>query len=186
MEIKNLTKKFGKKTVFDNFSINIPDGKISFIMGESGCGKTTLIRIIAGLDKDYTGEIDSLNSKISYVFQEPRLFPSLNVRENIELVEKGCTDSIDNILKLIELDKDAELYPYELSGGMKMRLSLGRALYYNGDIFIMDEPFSALDEELKNRLLHIIFKTLYGKTIIIVSHNIDEANKYADKIITLK
>ena len=90
MEIKNLTKKFGKKTVFDNFSINIPDGKISFIMGESGCGKTTLIRIIAGLDKDYTGEIDSLNSKISYVFQEPRLFPSLNVRENIELVEKGA------------------------------------------------------------------------------------------------
>lgn len=185
MEIKNLTKKFGNKLIFNNFSIKIPDRKVTYIMGESGCGKTTFLRILIGLDKDYSGEIKGVDSKISCVFQEPRLFPSLSVIGNLQLVEKGTRYTATEILSLVELEKDVDLYPKELSGGMKMRLSLARALYYNGDIFVMDEPFSALDEELKERLLPKIFELLKDKTVIIVSHNFTEANTYGDNIIKL-
>ena len=185
MQIKNLTKKFGDKPVFNNFSVKIPKGKISYIMGESGCGKTTLLRILIGLDNDYIGEIKGFEGKISCVFQEPRLFPTLNVLENLEIVERGTKCSSKEILKLVELENDTELYPNELSGGMKMRLAIARALYYDGDIFIMDEPFSALDEDLKERLLPQLFELLQKKTVIIVSHNTNEANTYGDNIIKL-
>ena len=185
MEIKNLTKLFGDKTVFDNYSLLIPDNKITYIMGESGSGKTTLLKMISGIDKDFSGEINGCPDKISYVFQEPRLFPSLNVRSNIEIIEKGGDLTVDNVLSMVELSNDALLTPDELSGGMKMRLSIARALYYNGDLFLMDEPFSALDDELKNRILPEIFKYLKDKTVIIISHNIIEAEKYADNIVNL-
>jgi len=185
MKIKELTKKFGEKTVFNKFSATIPDEKVTFIMGESGCGKTTLLRILLGLDKDHDGEIIGVGDKISAVFQEPRLFPALTVKENLELVEKGSRLSSAQLLKLVELDNNEHLYPDELSGGMKMRLAIARALYYFGDTFIMDEPFSALADELKKRLLPEIFKLLKGKTVIIVSHNINEANTYGDNIIKL-
>ena len=160
MEIKNLTKLFNDKVIFENYSICIPENKITFIMGESGCGKTTLLKMICGLDKEYDGEILLSSNKLSCVFQEPRLFPTLTAKENIEIVGKGGDFSVLDVLRLVELDKDAELYPDELSGGMKMRLSIARALYYNGDIFVLDEPFSALDEELKDRILSKIFDAL--------------------------
>ena len=185
MEIKNLTKIFGKKIVFNNYSLLIPENKITYIMGESGSGKTTLLRMISGIDKDFSGEIIGCPDRISYVFQEPRLFPSLNVRSNIEIIEKGGDMTVDNVLELTELNNDALLTPDELSGGMKMRLSIARALYYNGDTFLMDEPFSALDDELKKRILPKIFEYLKGKTVIIVSHNINEAEKYADNVVKL-
>ena len=185
MEIKNLTKLFNDKVIFENYSVCIPENKITFIMGESGCGKTTLLKMICGLDKEYDGEILLSSNKLSCVFQEPRLFPTLTAKENIEIVGKGGDFSVLDVLRLVELDKDAELYPDELSGGMKMRLSIARALYYNGDIFVLDEPFSALDEELKDRILSKIFDALKGKTVLIVSHDPKEAEKYADNLIKL-
>ncbi len=185
MEIKNLSKSFGEKIVFDNLSLDIPDNKTTFIMGESGCGKTTLLRILAGLDKDFSGEISKESDFISCVFQEPRLFDSITVRQNLEIVQKGASLSAYEILALIELDGEENNYPNSLSGGMKMRLSLARALYYNADIFLMDEPFSALDENMKNRLVPRVFELLRGKTVIIISHDCDEAKKYADNIINL-
>ena len=185
MEIKNLTKLFNDKVIFENYSICIPENKITFIMGESGCGKTTLLKMICGLEKEYDGEILLSSNKLSCVFQEPRLFPTLTAKENIEIVGKGGDFSVLDVLRLVELDKDAELYPDELSGGMKMRLSIARALYYNGDIFVLDEPFSALDEELKDRILSKIFDALKGKTVLIVSHDPKEAKKYADNLIKL-
>ena len=185
MEINNLTKLFGNKIIFDNFSAHIPDNKVTFIMGESGSGKTTLLRIIAGLVNDFRGGIKGLEGKISFVFQESRLFPALNVIENIELVERGSKLSAEEILSILELKNDIFSYPDELSGGMKMRISLARALYHNGDIFIMDEPFSALDDDLKNRILPKIFHLLKDKTVIIVTHNYDEAVKYGDNIIKI-
>ncbi|MBQ4510869.1 MAG: ABC transporter ATP-binding protein [Clostridia bacterium] len=185
MKIHNLTKFFDKKLVFDNFSIEIPENKITVITGESGCGKTTLLRIIAGLDNSYKGEIIKESNKISYVFQEPRLFNAITVKQNLELVEKNTSLSIDEILTIVELQNDKNTYPNELSGGMKMRLSLARALYYNGDIFIFDEPFSALDNNMKNRIIPKVFDLIKGKTIIIVSHNADEISSYTDNLIKI-
>lgn len=186
MEIKSLNKSFGNKIVFSNLSLSIPNGKISFIMGESGCGKTTLLRIIAGLDKKYDGEIIKESNFISCVFQEPRLFPAITVRENLEIVFKGSSLSLEEILEIVELDGEENSYPNSLSGGMKMRVALARALYNNGDVFLMDEPFSALDEATKERVLPKVFSLLKGKTVIIISHDLEEAQKYADEIIEIK
>lgn len=186
MEIKNLTKTFGDKIIFNDFSITIPKNYITFIMGESGCGKTTLLRIIAGLDKDYSGEIIKESNSISCVFQEPRLFPAITVKKNLELVQKGSDLSLDEILKIVELEGEENSFPDSLSGGMRMRLSLARALYFNGDIFLMDEPFSALDENMKNRIIPRVFKLLKGKTVIVISHDVNDAKLYSDNIITLE
>ena len=185
MEIRNLTKAFGDKMIFKDFSATIPDCKVSFIMGESGSGKTTLLRIILGLDKDFSGEIIKSGDRISTVFQEPRLFEALNVKQNLEIVEKGSSLSIDEILDIVELNGEDGTYPDNLSGGMKMRLALARAIYYNGDIFVMDEPFSALDENMKERIIPKALSILKGKTVIIVSHNSEDAKLYADHIINI-
>lgn len=186
MEIKNLNKAFGDKIIFNNLCLTFPNGKISFIMGESGCGKTTLLKIIAGIDKKFDGEIIKESDFISYVFQEPRLFSAITVRQNIEIVPKGTTLTVEEILKIVELEGEDDSYPDNLSGGMKMRVALARALYHNGDIFLMDEPFSALDERMKERIIPRIFALLKGKTIVLVSHDSEDAEKYADEIIEIK
>lgn len=185
MIITNLTKKFGKKHIFDHSEFVFPHGKVTYITGESGRGKTTLLRILAGLDKSYSGKILDGYKKISYVFQEPRLFSSISVKENIEISSQNSKYSVEKLLDLLELSSEANSSVSSLSGGMKMRVALARAIYRDGDLFLMDEPFSALDDELKSRILPKIFEILKGKTIIIVSHNIEEANIYSDSIINL-
>lgn len=185
MKINNLVKRFGSKVIFDNFSIEFQDNSVNYILGESGIGKTTLLRIISGLDKSYKGETQAEGLKISYVFQEPRLFPNLTVRENIEISAESSLHRVEEILDMLELSDEAESLPSSLSGGMKMRIALARALYSDGDVFLMDEPFGALNDELKLRILPDIFKYLEGKTVIIVSHNVEEAEKFADNIINL-
>lgn len=184
MKISNLTKKFGNKVIFNNFNFEFIENKITYIMGESGSGKTTLLRIIAGLDNEYQGNVEK-NNNISYVFQEPRLFPAINVKENILISSENSQYNVDDLLDMLELKGEEEAVISSLSGGMKMRVALARALYCDGDLFLMDEPFSALDEELKSRILPKIFSFLRNKTVIIVSHNLDEANKYADIILNL-
>lgn len=184
MKIENLIKRFGNKVLFDNLSIEILPNKVNYLIGPSGCGKTTLLRIISGLDKDYKGLVNLQAQKISVVFQEARLFPNLTIEENIKIVS-NVDAPIDEILKIVELENDSCLLPKELSGGMKMRVALARALYYDGDIFIMDEPFSALDNELKERMIPKILELLKGKTVLIVSHDLNEVNKYSENTIEL-
>ena len=185
MIINNLYKRFGSKTIFENKNFIFENGKITYILGESGVGKTTLLRILAGLDNDYSAEIIERPDKSSYVFQEPRLFPSLTVSENIGIVNESSPYSVDEMLKLVEMLPEKNAYPDTLSGGMKMRVALARAIYNNADLYLMDEPFSALNDELKERILPRIFEYLKGKTVIIVSHNVDEANSYANAIIKI-
>ena len=185
MKINNLTKRFGSKAIFENASIEFEENKINYILGESGSGKTTLLRIISGLDKSFKGEISPQYTKISCVFQEPRLFPNLTVAENIKITAKSSPYTVDDLLKIFELEGEADALPASLSGGMKMRVSLARALYYNGDLFLMDEPFGALNDELRERVLPEIFKRLEGKTVIIVSHNVEEAKRFASNILNL-
>lgn len=185
MKINNLNKHFGDKEIFKNSSFEFEDGKVTYILGESGVGKTTLLRIIAGLDKDYTGEIVEGKERISYVFQEPRLFPALSVAENISIVNENSPYTIDEVLELVEMAPEKNSLPDTLSGGMKMRVALARAIYNDADLFVMDEPFSALNDELKERILPKIFTCLKSKCVIIVSHNVEEAKTYADTIITL-
>lgn len=183
MQIKNLTKKYGEKTVYENFSLNIEDGKITCILGESGSGKTTLLNCVAGLC-EYFGEITKV--KCSYVFQTPRLVPNLTVRGNLALI---CNDErVDELIKKLHLENEANSYPAHISGGQAQRVSLARAILFGGDIMLMDEPFSSLDLKLK-REIQSLYKSLqkeYNLTVLFVTHDIDEAVVLADRIVVIK
>ena len=152
-------------------------------MAPSGYGKTTILRLISGLEKPDNGEI-SIEGKISFLFQESLLFPWLTAKENITEIA-GVTDKIAcEFLKNMDLLKDADLYPDQLSGGMQRRVALARAMARGGTL-LLDEPFNGLDEELKHAMYEII--SWYSKTnlVIMVTHNADEAEKCSAKIIAL-
>lgn len=175
MKISGLSKRFGKKVIFDNFSLELPSRGITALSGESGCGKTTLLRIIAGLDKKYSGTVDYGNiKKISYVFQEPRLLPHSTVLENVAL-SLGNTEEAKEVAKKllteVGLENDLDSYPDQLSGGMKMRVSIARALAYNGDILLLDEAFNGIDEERTKSIMKLISDYAKNKPCILISHN---------------
>ena len=184
IEISNLAKRYGKDAVYENFNISFEEGKITCILGESGCGKTTLLNCIANLT-DYTGDIPELQT--SYVFQTPRLVPCLTVRQNLELICKDG-DKIENMLKRVGLWDKADKYPATLSGGEAQRVSLSRAFVFGGDILLMDEPFSSLDIKLKFSVCDLFLSLQREKNItaLFVTHDIEEALRVADRIIILK
>ncbi|MBQ7351627.1 MAG: ABC transporter ATP-binding protein [Clostridia bacterium] len=182
MLLKNVKKSYGKNVVFEDFSYEFDDHKITVVLGGSGVGKTTLLNIIANTI-DYDGYVDE--KSVSYVFQEDRLIPNLTVKENIELVN----NSIDVVEKLneFELGEYENKYIQELSAGMSRRVSILRALVHTADIYLMDEPFRNLDYSLKYKLMDFVkdFHKKNNAGIIIVTHDIDVATYLADKIIVL-
>ncbi len=171
--VKNLKKSFDDKVVFDGFDLRLPDTGAYFISGPSGSGKTTLFRIISGLDTDYGGFVE-YDGVISYVFQENRLIPSLTAYENVFEV---CFDK-EKALYLLDrvgLSEDAANYPSELSGGMNRRVAIARALAFKHDILLLDEPFSALDEEIKSSVIELIKELEKDRLILLISHDETEA-----------
>lgn len=191
LKITNLTFAFGKKTVLESFSLELKKGEILALMAPSGYGKTTLLGLIAGTLKVQNGEIENNAQRVAYVFQEPRLFPWLTVKENLlTVMEKADEDSIKTVaecLALVGLDDAADKYPSELSGGMKSRASLARALAFGGDLFLLDEPFAALDEDLRHDLALKLKEYLHsrGASAILVTHNREDAESIADRILAL-
>jgi NitT/TauT family transport system ATP-binding protein len=193
--INNLSKKFNDKIIFDNFNFNIEENKINCILGPSGIGKTTLVKLLTGLDSYDSGKIQGMHDKkFSYIFQEPRLLPWLNVYDNIDFILKSVFSNnnerkkiiIDN-LTLVNLESSTTLYPSELSGGMMQRLSIARAFSYPSHVLFMDEPFSGLDIKLKMSVMNS-FRSIWSKslkTVIFITHDIDEAVFLADKIYIL-
>lgn len=179
--------------------LDIARGEIIALVGASGCGKSTLLRIVAGLDKDYTGSLTWTQEPkpgrdIGFVFQEPVLLPWRTVRKNaqfgleVQRTEKAEMNSrVDYLLELVGLEGFEKSYPKELSGGMRQRLSIVRALAYDPQILLMDEPFGALDhitrERLQDDLLRIWSET--HKTIVFVTHSVDEAAYLADRVVVM-
>ncbi|CDM70090.1 ABC-type nitrate/sulfonate/bicarbonate transport system ATPase component e [Clostridium bornimense] len=178
--------------VLNGIDLNIPSNKITVILGRSGCGKTTLLRLVSGLEEFDQGEILGANSKKkAYVFQEDRLMPWLDVKKNITfgIRNKDIDNSkIDDIIETVGLKKFYNAYPRQLSGGMKQRVSIARAFACNPDFIMMDEPFSALDfftrEQMQKELLKI--HQTSKCSILFVTHSIDEALILGDKIIVLE
>ena len=178
--------------VIDKIDLNIPENKITVILGRSGCGKTTLLRLVAGLENFEQGEIIGVESKRkAYVFQEDRLMPWLDVKSNITFgIHKNEIDNsrINEIIETVGLEKFYNAYPSQLSGGMKQRVSIARAFAYNPDFIMMDEPFSALDyftrEQMQIELLRIHERLKCS--ILFVTHSIDEALILGDKIVVLE
>ncbi|WP_107775605.1 ABC transporter ATP-binding protein [Campylobacter concisus] len=194
IEILNLSKHFfinGKRIdVLKELNLSIKKNKITVILGRSGCGKTTLLRLIAGLEGVSLGEIKfKEQAKIGFVFQEPRLMPFLNVYENIVFaLKKYEIDEvkIDRLILMIGLSDFKFAAVSQLSGGMSSRVSLARVLAYEANLILMDEPFAALDAFTRASMQAEILKLQAGKTIIFVTHNVDEALYLADEIILLE
>lgn len=178
---------FEDRVLYDDFSIDFEENTVNFIMGESGIGKSTLTKYI----KD---QLISSGNKVSVVFQESRLIPWKNIYKNLDIVIKNKLSKderkakINNILQKMNLLNCKYLYPHELSGGMKQRVNIARAVIYDADIFIMDEPFKGLDKENKENIIKYIKQYFYDnkKTAIIITHDINEAKEFTKKIIFLK
>lgn len=183
--IKNLTKKYGDKVVYENFNLDIKENKITVILGESGSGKTTLLRAMANLT-DYTGEITGVPDKKSMVFQTDRLIPNLTVKENLTLINPDM--DVEVALKRVGLDGTKDLYPKSLSGGMARRVAIVRALNFDAPVLFMDEPFINLDISHKFNIIDKIKadQKAKPKTVIVVTHDVKEAVSLADTIIVIK
>lgn len=187
IEFNNISIAFDNKTVFNNFSLALPNKGVICLFGPSGCGKTTLLNLIAGLLKPQKGSLKGTEHKtVSYVFQSPRLLPWQNVADNIRLVKNCGDEKLAELLKIIDMPDEANAMPDELSGGMKQRVSIARALNYDGDILLLDEPMNGLDAELASQLWKYILQQYKEKLIIFITHNRIEAEKYADRIIELQ
>lgn len=182
MEIKNLKKSFDGKTVIDSLDLTLPERGTVALMGPSGCGKTTLIRIIAGLENASGGYISERAQTVSCAFQEPRLFPWLSAKDNVKIATDDENTALE-WLSSVELLPDADKLPHELSGGMQQRISLARALSKKADIYILDEPFTGLDEDLKKRLYLLVEVVAKNALVLIVTHDKEEARALADEII---
>lgn len=209
IHFERISKRYKTKQVLKEVTFTIDSGSLVAIIGESGCGKTTLLKMINRLIKPTSGTISiddkniasidevALRRKIGYVIQQTGLFPHLTVKENIELIpklekvaSKNMEDNTRKLMQMVGLDCDEFLhrYPTELSGGQQQRVGVARAFATDPNIILMDEPFSALDpitrSDLQDELVQLQAKL--KKTIVFVTHDMDEAIKIADKICIMK
>lgn len=176
--IKNLSKSFDGKVIFDNFSYTFSDKGIYAIIGKSGVGKTTLLRMIAGLDTKFRGQIIGGGVKnTSFSFQEYRLFPQLTAIDNVILANYPSKtadaeyEAKETLLRLGFEENDLYLYPDQLSGGMKQRASLARALLRKSEILLLDEPTKELNAELSATVRQIMREESTRRLVIFVTHN---------------
>lgn len=182
----------GRIEVLKELNLFVPEKKITVLLGRSGCGKTTILRLIAGLEKINAGSIEkSQTAKTAFVFQEPRLMPWLNVYKNVAfgLKRKQISKAeIERQINLVGLSDFKRAYPFQLSGGMQQRVAIARAMAYKADFIMMDEPFAALDyftrEQMQKELIRIHLKN--EPSILFVTHSIDEALLLADKIVIIE
>lgn len=206
LELKNISKKFKDRQILENFNLTVEENKILAIVGPSGGGKTTLLRMLAGLEKIDSGEIiyngeslpiDELEKRnlLGFVFQDFQLFPHLTVLENLVLSPIKTMNISKNdaekkaltLLNKLGLDKQVNNYPISLSGGQKQRVALARAMMIEPKIIGYDEPTSALDPELRLEVEKLILKNReLGITQIVVTHDLQFAENIADSILKVE
>jgi sulfonate transport system ATP-binding protein len=205
LTIRGVTKRFAagddEVEALAPIDLVIPKGEFVCMIGASGCGKSTLLRIIAGFEEPTTGEIAIDGKSVTgpgrdrgMVFQDYALFPWMTVRQNVSfgprqrhLAREEIDKTTDEFVRMVGLERFADRYPNQLSGGMKQRVAIARVLANNANILLMDEPFGALDaltrEQLQNELLQIWKRT--GVTTIFVTHSVEEAVLLADRVLVM-
>ncbi len=173
---------YGNTCVLEDFSIRLPDKGIIGLFGPSGCGKTTFLHLLAGLIRPDSGTVTGPESdRIAVVFQEDRLIPWMTASDNIDLIVKDRTVT-DSWMERIRMRDQKFMYPHELSGGMKRRVALARALAFQSGLLMLDEPFNGLDEELKNLFYDLIRKAALEKPVLLICHDWDEIELLSDQI----
>ncbi len=162
--------QYGDTPILQNLSHSFADGVTTAITGASGSGKTTLLHLLAGLYRPTSGTVCNSYSRVAVSFQEPRLFPWMTALENVFTVCKDRDRSRAYLQALFSEEDVADKYPDELSGGMKMRVSVARALAFEPDLLLLDEPFFGLDSETKKRTAEFLFEQMRQKTCILITH----------------
>lgn len=204
LSLENVYKQFGDNVVVDNFNLDIQKGEFVSFLGPSGCGKTTTLRMVAGFENPSNGTISLAGSDITnkapnqrnmgMIFQSYALFPNMTVSQNIgfglrvrKASKSDIADRVNEMLRLVNLEKHKDKYPYQLSGGQQQRVSLARALAIRPDVLLLDEPLSALDAKIRVSLrdqIREIQKRL-GITAIFVTHDQEEALSISDRIVVM-
>lgn len=208
ISLTDITAAYGKKGVLEHFNLDITQGEFVMLIGTSGCGKTTALKLMNGLLKPNAGrvmvngkdladtDLTGLRRKLGYVVQETGLFPHLNIEKNISYVadlsrkkdKKAIRERVGRLLELVELPEEVRRrYPDELSGGQKQRVGIARALMNSPEILLMDEPFGAVDEITRRRLQEEIGRIhrRQKETIVFVTHDIDEALRLGTRIVVM-
>ena len=178
MKIENLSIRFDDKVIFDNFNYAFEESGVYVINGASGKGKTTLFNVISGVLKPDSGRVDLGGKRVSYMFQENRLFPDFSVLENVSCVTNQTETDLSfckEILQKLSLGDELDSYPKELSGGMQRRVALARALVYDAEIILLDEAFKGLDEETCKTAIDVVLEYGKGKLILVSAHMLDRS-----------
>jgi NitT/TauT family transport system ATP-binding protein len=193
--VRSLTKRFGSgPNVLEDVSLEVAEGEFLCLLGASGCGKSTLLGLIADLDQPTSGSVEVRGGKPSLMFQEPALFPWLTARENVELALRlrGVSKSDRRIraaelLELVRLREAGDKRVHELSGGMRQRVAMARALAQDSHVLLMDEPFAALDAITRDVLHEELVRIRESQklTVVFVTHNVREAVRLGDRVVLL-
>jgi NitT/TauT family transport system ATP-binding protein len=184
----------GELLALDHVSLGVETGEFVCIIGASGCGKSTLLNLIAGLDRPTSGTVDTGGRRVGLMFQEPALFPWLSAARNVELAlqargvpRQPRRELARELLHTVRLDGFGDKRPHELSGGMRQRVAMARALAQDADVLLMDEPFGALDAMTRD-LLHDELERICAErtlTVLFVTHNVREAARLGDRVVVL-
>ncbi|MCY4258914.1 MAG: ABC transporter ATP-binding protein [Rhodobacteraceae bacterium] len=206
LEIRNICQTLAGSPVLDRVSLSVPPGAVTCLLGPSGCGKTTTLRIIAGIDRQQSGEVlidgktvssdrmhlEPEHRSVGFLFQDYALFPHLTVRDNVAFGLVGQPDDrtarLEELLDRIKLRDYGERYPHELSGGQQQRVALARAIAPRPRILLMDEPFSNLDDRLRDRVREETFAILRQENMaaLLITHEPAEAMVMADEIVLMR
>jgi len=188
IRFENVSVAFGQQSVLEHCSLTLPAGSHTALMGPSGCGKTTVLRLILGLQKPQSGRV-TVEGRVSCVFQEPRLLPRRTALENINAVlsdKAGTLPEARKWLEAVELSDAANKYPAELSGGMRQRIAIARALAFGGEILLLDEPLKGCDPALRASLTGLLTDWAKDRTLLIVTHDSAEARAFAANLLFME
>jgi sulfonate transport system ATP-binding protein len=182
-------KAFGDTLVLRDVELQLQPGEVVSLLGPSGCGKSTLLRIAAGLDRDYSGELNSAGESVTFVFQEPRLMPWLDVARNIGFHDDARYDKawVGQLIDEVGLSGFAQALPKALSGGMAQRVAIARGLYSRPRVLLLDEPFSAVDAFTRMKLQDLLLDLArrHDIALLLVTHDVDEALYLSDRVLVM-
>src|SRR5688572_7033303 len=192
LRVEDVSLSFGAIAVFQHLSLEISRGEFVAVVGPSGCGKTTLLNLFSQFVKPSSGKVECAG-RLRMVYQHDSLFPWQTTAENIALGLRHVSDQkerkrqLDEMLRLIKLEEFADHYPHQLSGGMRQRVELARALAGDTDVLLLDEPFSSLDYLARLRMRNELSRMLVQlpRTVVLVTHAIEESAQLADRIVVL-